>query len=36
MGEGKGKPGREKKKPAKVKMTPQQRVEEKHKKKYSI
>lgn len=37
MGKGKGKPGREKKKPKqKVKLTPQQKVEERHKKKYAI
>ena len=33
----KGKPGREKKTPKKnVKLTPQQKVEEKHRKKYAI
>ncbi len=37
MGKGKGKPGREKKKPkSKTKLTPQQKVEERHKKKYAI
>jgi len=36
MSKGKGKPGREPKKPKKVKLTPQQKVEEKHKKKYAI
>jgi hypothetical protein len=37
MGKGKGKPGREKKKPKQnVKKTPKQKVEENHKKNYSI
>jgi len=35
MGKGKGKPGREKKKPKKVKLTKQQKVEAKHQKKYA-
>ena len=36
MGKGKGKPGREKKKPKAVKKTAQEKVEERHKKKYAI
>ena len=37
MGKGKGKPGREKKKPkSNVKLTPKEKVEEKHRKKYVI
>lgn len=35
MGKGKGKPGREKKKPKAAKLTAQQKVEANHQKKYA-